>query len=74
MVRVPRMVNMPAEPIPLITGEEVQKIPATILEPTGIVTLVCTHCEVRWRGKPSEPCWSCGAQGRQPSGTVLFID
>jgi len=30
-------------------------------EPLGWVSLVCSHCEVTWRGSLGDLCWSCGS-------------
>ncbi|HIE67781.1 MAG: hypothetical protein ABGY22_08360 [Acidimicrobiales bacterium] len=46
----------------------------TGVEPSHWVGLVCTSCEVAWRGDPAEPCWSCGSVGRRPAGTTILRD
>jgi len=69
-------------PVPQLRGGRIlystrgpTALPATThAEPLELVTLVCTPCEVRWRGRPSEPCWSCGAHGLRPAGTTLVRD
>ncbi|MDG2906894.1 MAG: hypothetical protein P6D49_01180 [Acidimicrobiales bacterium] len=68
------MAPLPAEPVQFLLGDEVPMLRAAVLEPPDTVTLTCGRCEVTWRGRPAAPCWSCGAEGRRPSGTVLVVE
>ncbi|MDP6975730.1 MAG: hypothetical protein QF575_04105 [Acidimicrobiales bacterium] len=68
------MAPVPAEPMRYLLGDEVPTLRAALLEPPETMTLTCPRCEVTWRGRPAEPCWSCGAEGRRPTGTVLVAE
>ncbi|MCH2413154.1 MAG: hypothetical protein ABGX79_02120 [Acidimicrobiales bacterium] len=68
------MAHLPAEPEQFLLGDEVPMLRAAVLEPPDTLTLTCGRCEVTWRGRPAAPCWSCGAEGRRPSGTVLVVE
>ncbi len=68
------MAPLPAEPVQFLLGDEVPMLRAAVLEPPDTVALTCGRCEVTWRGRPAAPCWSCGAEGRRPSGTVLVVE
>jgi len=48
--------------------------PVAPVEPAHWVGLVCSGCEVAWRGDPDEPCWSCGSRGSRPAGTTVVRD
>ena len=58
---------------PLRSGPPLRSsAPVAPVEPAHWVGLVCSGCEVAWRGDPEEPCWSCGARdGYEP---VLAVD
>ena len=68
------MAPLPTEPEQFLLGDDVPMFRATVLEPPDTLTLTCGRCEVTWRGRPAAPCWSCGAEGRRPSGTVLVVE
>jgi|GEM_PF-2038122 hypothetical protein len=68
LIRVPRMALQPffKQSAPLN-----QSVSASV-EPFGWVSLACTHCEVTWRGRLGELCWSCGSIGHQPASTRII--
>ena len=67
LIRVPRMALKPFlnQSVPLQQGIVASN------EPLGWVSLVCSHCEVTWRGSLGDLCWSCGSLGHQPASTRI---
>ncbi|MDG2161605.1 MAG: hypothetical protein P8K65_09480 [Acidimicrobiales bacterium] len=59
---------------PLLDRPSTRPSRVASVEPSHWVGLVCTSCEVAWRGDPVEPCWSCGSVGRRPAGTTVVRD
>ncbi|MDP7507721.1 MAG: hypothetical protein QF532_04740 [Acidimicrobiales bacterium] len=70
----PVPVPAPVETMRFLLTDEAPTLRTAVLEPPDTVTLSCGRCEVTWRGRPAAPCWSCGAEGRRPTGTVLVAE
>ncbi len=38
------------------------------------ISLLCTECEVTWRGKLESCCWACGEVGVQTASTITIVE